>query len=33
MFNGNRIVTAKQFVLKGTESQMGLPFSDSKPEE
>ena len=26
MFNGNRIVTAKQYILKGTQTQQSLPF-------
>jgi hypothetical protein len=26
MFNGNRIVTAKQYVLQGTQQQQSLPF-------
>ena len=32
MFNGNRIVTAKQYVLQGTHSQQSLQF-EAPPEE
>ena len=28
MFNGNRIVTAREYVLKGTAQQASLPFDD-----